>query len=343
MDNRAKNAKLEITGIIGSTNIAGLPGFKFSINEEIGLSMPIMQITFTINLLKYAVDDIKLDQEFTLNRDNQKTSWKIANFTMPDENTINIIAFLNSYGFIHENKQSSTSGTSLDAIQSITSLPVKINSPAKLGDKQIWIQDNISDQSYCYNTLLHSNPKDTFFLYTVSSDGTLYINDYASLIQTPTVTFGGKDSDISYHQILIETIPISFRLRVLNSQFISKQQVAQDSYAGKDTSDLSNIYAVGLDCGNTYEGYDLAYNTINSYYLTFLEKLYSFNSRGGKYVKPLDVIKMDTYVDNSNTAVKSSMIGKNYIVTKVFTSQDDDSVMNQRIWFARIPDANSST
>jgi hypothetical protein len=273
---------------------------------------------------------------------------------MPDENHISIIAFMNGYGFIHKNNQSFTAGTSADALNSIQSLPIIYSANTSFADKMTWLQDNISDQDYAYNILLRSTCQNTNLITAVKSDGNLYISDYTTLIKTPTFTFGGNTSDVSYHAVTVETMPISFRLKVMNAQFISKQPLYSDSYGSTNTGELANTYAVGIDCGNTYDGYENAYNNNNSFYANLMNKLYCFMARDGYFIRPLDVMKIEAYTDNSqnnsvndtggtNYSTLSKLIGKNFIIARTLTTVGADSVLSQRVWFARTPDANSST
>lgn len=329
-----KNTKIQINNIVNSGDISGSKDFSFSFSEEIGLSVPSIIINFRVDFISIVSDNIYLDKPFEVNFKGVKTKWKICHYSMPDENHLTVTGVPDYIDkFIHQNNQSYIDGSSIDAIKSVNSLSVVIDEISD--DKQIWIQDNISDKDYLKDILLHSNIVDDHLLYYIDFEGNLKIKSYNKLVLKNTYTYGEDTSDLGFNQFIIESIPISFRLKVLNNQYINNQNISIDTYNGDATGNSSNTGSIGIDCGNVGVNYYKSFNSNNSRYLSMMSKIYSLQTKNRVLVKPLDTFKVTTYHDNTSLGTTPLFINKTFVITKVNTSYSDGSLV-QRLWFCKI-------
>jgi hypothetical protein len=311
-----------------------MPEFSVKFTEELGLGIPMVTIEYKIEFLYDVINTLYLDKPFVINFNNINFNYKIVHYHMPDELNVSIIGFLDNLDFIQVAKQSYYEGNSIDAIRQIASLPVITS--VKTDDKQIWIQDNVPDKRFCVDTLLHSNLPNDHLIYYINKSGKLIINSYNDTIKAPTITLGSGSSDLGPRQIMLECIPTSFRYLVQNNQYIANQNADLDSYTSNLTSDLSKTYSVGIDCGNVNQNYYSAYNYNNNRYLDMMTHLYAVRTNSNKFVNPMDVIRVLAYPDHHGLSDMPSIVNQNFLVVKVDTRLDTNSILSQTIYFCRI-------
>jgi len=326
-----------LTGFPSISDLALLPGFTFTITEDLGASLPVMSVDFNLNYIVVLATSLVRGTVVTLTFQGKVSDWILMHFSTPTPDTVNLLLVPNYQDYVDKAKQSYIKGTSLDAINQLTTINVQTNNVIT-NDSQIWIQDNICDREFVVSTLLHSNMPDDHLLFATNIFGTLNIINYNTLIKTNTITIGGTNGDITNQYFTVEMLPVSLYLKANFTQYAVTADGELDSYIDSDTGAESNSFRVAIDCGNTYSGYWSSFNNNISKYCNMMSVVYGVtNSRANIIVSPLDVIKVLSYAGNDyNTKDAPSIVGNNFVVTKTITKRGTDNIVTQQIWFGAI-------
>lgn len=331
------STNFKVSGIFGSDNSTSLPDFELELVEELGVSLPVLVLTFRMVYIKNILTEVVKGKKISVIQESSSYDFEIIHYQMLDEQKIQITCILSALDFITKSVQSSYKGTSTDAASTIKSIPVVIDTPSVVPtDSQVWIQDNVSDRDFLVDTLTHSFIQDDVLLFYVSKAKKIHVASYSELIKTSNLEYGRDKSDVGIHEILIESIPASFRLQCLSSQYSSVQTLSADNYDGVETSSQSNIFRVFFDCGNTHSKYNEAYNNFNQSYSNLFDRVMFLISKNNTLVKPLDVLKITSYPAQFDSSNYPDLLNLNYVVNKVVTKQSE-GVISQRIYFSRMP------
>lgn len=330
-----KITKFQVLDLIKG-DLVTFPGFTFKMNLDIGLGLPVCEITTNSNSLFRSINSVEIGKVFKIVIDDEEYEFVILQYSsIQKTGGLKFICMLNNLEYINKCKQSYVEGSSIDALKSITSTPV-IADDITTNDNQIWIQDNIPDRIYAKNILLHSNCENDHLLYYVDLEGKLIVKNYNDLITEETdKIFGGEDATIELTPVTVESIPASFKFNVEGNQVVSSQEADKDSYKEDNTGEMINSSTVIIDNGNTHDNYFISYNWNNTRYCKMMKRLYTTHVKRSDFLYPLDVITFGSTTDNSDLEKMPDLIGKNFIISGVETTISE-MVLSQRIRFCAI-------
>lgn len=302
------------------------------LEQDIGFSAPLLVINVQIPS-SISVKNLKVGKEFNLTIDSKVYNFYVVNFTKLGS-SYNIISYLNVMDFMEKNNQFSNEDTFIETVKKITS--IKIDTKSSSSDKQIWIQDNITDKDFIKQSILHSKT-DSLLLTSIQLDKILKLITYNEILQGKEIQLSHQStSGISFESIDVESTPVSFTRQVNAKLGIITQPAYIDEYKNNtEVSDISKINRVSIDAGNVYLDYYKSFveNQIN--YAKLLSKLLSTTTNTINSFKPLDLIILKSVAEQSSLKDDFDFLNKKFVVIRVVTDISANKA-TQKIYFSRI-------
>lgn len=311
------------------------PNFSFLLREEIGLSLPICNISFNTDLIEVQ-HKLGNNRKFTLKLNDEDYDFVTAKVTA-GQSSYNLQGISDNIDFLNKSKQFSDEGTVIDIINKSEFITVDSDNLVS-DDSQVWINYNQPERNFIRSMLEHSYINDSdFIIYAMKSKDVLLLRSYNKLIAgKPKWDFGTTLlSKYRVSNIEFETIPVYQYQMLVNKTGVETAPGFNNNYNSNYKSETSSM--IMIDAGNCYDKYFSSSISNMSNYGKLYEKLYNLTFPNYIGVKPLDTLiirQADTYGDDMD----SELISESMIVLRVDTSFKNGSI-SQQIYFARINDS----